>query len=60
MHLETKNLLENSRNSCYLESGSVFAQNAGWQGLRVWPGSLAASERRAGREFQSTKTQFLR
>jgi hypothetical protein len=60
MQLETKNLLENYRNSCYLECGGVFGQKAGRQSLQVWPGSVAALVRRARREFQSAKTQILR
>ena len=45
MRLETQNLLENYRNSCYLECDSFFGPNAGWGSLRTLPGVWAGRRR---------------
>ena len=55
MHLETKNLLENSRESCYLECGSFFGQSAVGYGLQVSPGRWNRPASVAGSEIESTK-----
>ena len=45
MRLETKNLLENSRKSCYLESGSFF----GSERSGVWRSGLAGEVESPGK-----------